>query len=98
MTSDDWRLATDDCSKEKAMIRKLSEPQREAGGSSSRPRRMMSGLQVALWILWTLAVASGGYLGWRTDTLADRPMNLLGMAISVSTISPITPTMLALIE
>jgi amino acid transporter len=80
------------------MIQKQYEAQRETIRASSRPRRVTRGLQASLWALWALAVVSGGYLGWRADTLAGRPLNLLGMAISAITVGVIGLIALTLIE
>jgi hypothetical protein len=55
-------------------------------------------LQIALWSLWTLAVAVAGYLGWRADILAERPYNLLGMAIAATVAGIIGLVVLTLIE
>jgi len=80
------------------MIQKLSKAQREADRAGSRPRRLTRGLQAVLWALWTIAVVSGGYLGWRADTLAGRPLSLLGMAISAGMAGVIGLIVLTLIE
>ena len=80
------------------MIQKQFEAQREPIGIGGRLRRLTRGLQALLWVLWTLAVLSGGYLGWRADTLAGRPLNLLGMAISAATAGVIGLIVLTLIE
>lgn len=80
------------------MIQKRYETQPETIRASSQPRRVTRGLQAALWALWTLAVVSGGYLGWRADTLAGRPLNLLGMAISAAMVGVIGLIVLTLVE
>jgi hypothetical protein len=77
------------------MLRNLFEPQPQAG---DRPQRLAYGLRAALWGVWTLAVASGGYLGWRADTLAGRSQNLLGMGISATMVGVIGLIVLTLIE
>jgi hypothetical protein len=82
----------------KPMLQKQFEAQHETRGANSRARRVTRGLQAALWTLWTLAVISGGYLGWRADALAGRPLNLLGMAISAGTVGVIGLIVLTLIE
>ncbi len=65
------------------MIQNLSEPTTSTLSETiDRPRRLTRGLQATLWALWTLAVVSGGAWGWRADTLAGRPLNMLGMAIN----------------
>ena len=66
--------------------------------SISRPRRLTRGLQAVLWALWTLAVAAGGAWGWWADTLANRPLNLLGMAIDAIMVGIIGLIVLTKIE
>ena len=81
------------------MIQKLSEPTTSNGRETiSRPRRLTRGLQAALWMLWTLAVVSGGALGWRADVLAGRPLSMLGMAINAFLAGVIGLIVLTLIE
>ena len=65
---------------------------------SSRPRRLTRGLQALLWSLWTLAVVSGGAWGWWSDTIAGRPLNLLGMAIDAILVGVIGLIVLTKIE
>ena len=80
------------------MIRNIPEPTGNVSDTSSRPRRLTRGLQAALWALWTLAVVSGGALGWRADTLAGRPLSLLGMAIDAILVGVIGLIVLTLVE
>ena len=80
------------------MIQNLSEPTGNVSDSSSRPRRLTRGLQAVLWTLWTLAVVCGGALGWRADTLAGRPLSLLGMAINAILVGVIGLIVLTKIE
>jgi hypothetical protein len=80
------------------MLQKRYEAQREVSLASERPRRLTRGLEATLWALWTLAVVSGGYQGWRADTLAGRPLPVLGMAISAITVGVIGLIVLTLIE
>jgi hypothetical protein len=80
------------------MIQKLAEVQHEATQAGGRPRRLTRGLQALLWLLWTSMVVAGGYLGWRADTLAGRPLSILGMAISAGTAGLIGLIVLTLIE
>jgi hypothetical protein len=80
------------------MIQNLSEPAGNVSNTSSRPRRLTRGLQAILWTLWTLAVVSGGAWGWRADTLAGRPLSLLGMAINALLVGVIGLIVLTIIE
>jgi len=76
------------------MVQKRFETQLE----EDRSRRLTRGLRAVLWAVWTLAVAIAGYMGWRADTLAGRPLNILGMAISASMVGAIGLIVLTLIE
>ena len=64
------------------MIQNVSKPTSSTTDFSSRPRRLTRGLQAFLWMLWTLAVVSSGAWSWWADTMAGRPLSLLGMAIN----------------
>jgi len=78
------------------MIRNISTG--DMSDTSSRPRRLTRGLQAVLWTLWTLAVVSGGALGWRADALAGRPLSLLGMAINAVLVGVIGLIVLTIVE
>ena len=77
------------------MIRNIST---DTTNDSSQPRRLTRGLQAVLWALWTLAVVAGGAWGWWSDTLAGRPLNLLGMAINAILVGIIGLIVLTKIE
>jgi hypothetical protein len=83
---------------ETVMIDDLPERQQETGQVHSSLQRKSRGLQIALWSLWTLAVVVAGYLGWRADTLAGRPLNLIGMAVNAVTVGIVGLIVLTLIE
>ena len=80
------------------MIQNLSEPTSTVSDTSSRPRRLTGGLQATLWMLWALAVAGGGAWGWWADTLAGRPLSVLGMAINAILVGVIGLIVLTKIE
>ena len=63
------------------MFRYLLKKQRQASVRDSSPARGKLGLQIALWVLWTLCVAVVGYINWRSDVVAQRPTNLIGLVI-----------------
>lgn len=63
------------------MLRNLSEARQseeriESTRSGADPR-----LQAILWTLWTLAVAATGFVQWRADAAAQRPLDLLSLVI-----------------
>jgi hypothetical protein len=63
------------------MLRNLLKRQLHAYEVSAASEGKSLGLQVVLWTLWTLCVAAVGYINWRADFVAQRPINLLGLAI-----------------
>jgi hypothetical protein len=80
------------------MIRNISEPASDTSETGTRPRRLTRGLQTILWTLWTLAVVGAGVWGWRSDTLAGRPLSLLGMAIDAVLVGVIGLIVLTIVE
>ena len=44
-------------------------------------RRDSFSLQVVLWTLWTLVVVGVGFFSWHADSIANRPINILGLVI-----------------
>ena len=51
--------------------------------TTRQPRRYGRdrGLQIVLWLLWTLAVAGTAFWHWYADVAAHRPVNLVGLVI-----------------
>ena len=43
--------------------------------------RRSFGLQIALWVFWTLCVAAAAFINWYTDVVAQRPINMIGLVI-----------------
>jgi multisubunit Na+/H+ antiporter MnhB subunit len=80
------------------MIRHISKPTTSMSDISSRPQRLARGLQAFLWTLWTLAVVSSGVWSWWADTMAGRPLSLLGMAINAILVGVIGLIVLIKIE
>jgi len=58
----------------------LTGPRRAVWGSSAAEHKSI-GLQVLLWLIWTLIVAAVGYLAWHGDVAAHQPVNTLGLVI-----------------
>ena len=80
------------------MLEHLPEEHRAPARTDHARRRIGRGLQAVLWSLWTLAVAAGGYLGWRADISAGRPLNLIGMAVDAVMVGVIGLIVLTVIE
>jgi hypothetical protein len=60
---------------------KLLSKRRQEAQIGVHSRRGDPTLQAVLWTLWTIAVAVTAYLSWHADVIAQRPINLLGLAI-----------------
>ena len=80
------------------MLHHLPEQPHESAPADNAPRQASRGLQLVLWTLWTLAVAAGGYLGWRADISAGRPLNLIGMAVDAVMVGIVGLIVLTVIE
>ena len=52
----------------------------EKARHSSQTRRDRS-LAIILWSLWTLAVIAAAFWNWRSDIVAQQPVNMLGLVI-----------------
>jgi hypothetical protein len=61
------------------MFRRILAGQRRT--ITSAAHRNSFGLQIVLWLLWSLAVIAVGYLAWHADIAAHRPINTLGLVI-----------------
>jgi hypothetical protein len=47
----------------------------------SKPARRDRGLAITLWSLWTLVVIGTAFWNWRSDIVAQQPVDLLGLVI-----------------
>jgi hypothetical protein len=78
-----------------------SEP---AGQGQSEPARQGqrvrrdSSLTIILWSLWTLAVAGTAFWHWRSDIVAQQPVNMLGLVIYSALTGLVGMLVLTLIE
>jgi hypothetical protein len=54
---------------------------REALWHTSDARRGSWGLQLLLWTVWSLLVVAVGYISWRADLIAYRPINTVGLVV-----------------
>ena len=69
----------------------------ETAQQSRRARREPS-LQIVLWSLWTLAVAAAAFWHWRSDIVAQQPVNMLGLVIYSALTGLVGLLVLTLIE
>jgi uncharacterized membrane protein len=63
------------------MLRNLSETRQSKQAEESTRAGADRRLQLILWILWTIAVITTGYLHWRADLAAGQPANVVGIVI-----------------
>ena len=49
--------------------------------STRRQARRDRSLAIILWSLWTLAVVGTAFWYWRSDVVAQQPVNMLGLVI-----------------
>ena len=69
------------------------EPTRQAKQS----RRELS-LTIVLWSLWTLAVVGTAFWNWRSDIVAQQPVNMLGLVIYSTLAGLVGMLVLTLVE
>ena len=70
-----------------------SEPTQQA----RRARRDPS-LHIILWSLWTLAVVGTAFWHWRSDIVAQQPVNMLGLVIYSALTGLVGMLVLTLVE
>lgn len=70
-----------------------SEPARQA----QQVRRDPS-LAIILWSLWTLAVVGTAFWHWRSDVVAQQPVNMLGLVIYSALTGLVGMLVLTLVE
>ena len=63
------------------MLRRLLARQRQRSWTDRAVRRGSLGLQIVLWLLWSLMVVAVGYISWHADLAAHRPINTLGLVV-----------------
>ena len=63
------------------MLWRFLTKQRQDSWSTASARRGSFDLQVVLWTLWSLLVASVGFFSWHADVIANQPINTLGLVI-----------------
>jgi hypothetical protein len=78
-----------------------SEPARQGQSEPSRQGQKVrrdSSLTIILWSLWTLAVAGTAFWHWRSDIVAQQPVNMLGLVIYSALTGLVGMLVLTLIE
>lgn len=80
------------------MIKHLPEQQSEAQSASGAARRSSRRLSLLLWTLWTLLVIATAYFSWHADTIARRPLNLIGLMVHSSVAGVIGLVVLTIVE
>jgi hypothetical protein len=63
------------------MLRHTIESYSPESVRQNRQVRREPSLQIVLWSLWTLAVAATAFWHWRSDILAQQPVNIVGLVI-----------------
>ena len=80
------------------MQRNLAEEPGREGVALSRAIRKNRGLRAILWVLWTAVVVGRAYISWYADHIAQRPFNVLGMAVQCAVIGVIGLVVLTIVE
>jgi hypothetical protein len=78
-----------------------SEPARHGHSEPARQGQKVrrdSSLTIILWSLWTLAVAGTAFWHWRSDIMAQQPVNMLGLVIYSALTGLVGMLVLTLIE
>ena len=66
--------------------------------STRRQVRRDRSLAIILWSLWTLAVVGTAFWYWRSDVVAQQPVNMLGLVIYSGLTGLVGMLVLTLIE
>jgi len=66
--------------------------------STRRQTRRDRSLAIILWSLWTLAVVGTAFWYWRSDVVAQQPVNMLGLVIYSGLTGLVGMLVLTLIE
>ena len=70
-------------------------PERDRPG---RQVRRDSSLAIILWSLWTLVVVGTAFWHWRSDVVAQQPVNMLGLVIYSALTGLVGMLVLTLVE
>jgi hypothetical protein len=80
------------------MLRNLSEAQQAEQTEDAANSHADLWLQIILWSLWTLAVVATAFIRWRADVVAQRPVDLLGLAIYAALTGSIGLVVMTMLE
>ena len=80
------------------MLRNLSEARHAEQTEDAANTRADFRLQIILWTLWTLAVAGMAFIRWRADIIAERPVDMLGLAIYAALTGSIGLVVMTMLE
>ena len=80
------------------MLRNLSEARHAEQAEDAANARADLRLQIILWSLWTLAVVATAFMRWRADVIAQRPVDMLGLAIYAALTGSIGLVVMTMVE
>ena len=80
------------------MLRNTVESYASEPARQSRQTRRDPSLAIILWSLWTLAVIGTAFWHWRSDIMAQQPVNMLGLVIYSGLTGLVGMLVLTLIE
>ena len=80
------------------MLRNTIETYSPEPVPQSRQVRRDRSLAIILWSLWTLAVAGTAFWHWRSDIVAQQPVNMLGLVIYTALTGLVGMLVLTLVE
>ena len=80
------------------MVRDLSETYRQDRVEKPARTGADRSLQAILWTLWTVAVAVTAYLNWQADVVAQRPIDVVGLAIHMALTGVVGVLVITMIE
>ena len=80
------------------MIRHNVESYSSEPAQQVRRARRDPSLHIILWSLWTLAVVGTAFWHWRSDIVAQQPVNMLGLVIYSALTGLVGMLVLTLVE
>ena len=80
------------------MLRNLSEARHAEQAEDAANARADLRLQIILWSLWTLAVVATAFMRWRADVIAQRAVDMLGLAIYAALTGSIGLVVMTMVE
>ena len=80
------------------MLRNTAETYSPEPARQGRQARRDRSLTIILWSLWTLAVVGTAFWHWRSDIVAQQPVNMLGLVIYSALTGLVGMLVLTLVE